>query len=138
MPRYLLVSDSETEKEWILFSSTDTKDNEDDYKTAEALLVANTESSKEWILDFGCSYHMCPTKSKFETFREVDGKTMLLGNNKTCKVMGVGIIRIKMLDGIERLLQDVRYVPELKRKLISLGVLDHGGYSYKCDNGSLR
>jgi len=35
-----------------------------------------------------------------------------------------------MHDGIIKTLTAVRYVPELKRNLISLGELDKNGYSY--------
>ena len=34
-----------------------------------------------------------------------------------------------MFDGIERILQEVRYVHDLKRNLISLDMLDQIGYS---------
>ncbi|KAK2984965.1 hypothetical protein RJ640_003699 [Escallonia rubra] len=46
------------------------------------------------------------------------------GNDAVCKVMGIGTIKIKMFDGIVRTLGDVRYIPDLKKNLISLGTLD--------------
>ena len=63
---------------------------------------------------------------------------VLLGNNRPCKIQGIGSVRIKMYDGVERLLTQVRYIPELKRNLISLGVLDELGYSIKMECGSLK
>ena len=42
-----------------------------------------------------------------------------------------------MFDRIVRELTDVRYVPELKSNLISLGVLDSCGYKYTGQGGSL-
>ena len=53
---------------------------------------------------------------------------MFLGNNVNCKVVGIGSIRIKIYDSIVRTLSDVRRVPELKKNLISLGMLDSNGY----------
>ncbi|KAK3032792.1 hypothetical protein RJ639_035895 [Escallonia herrerae] len=38
--------------------------------------------------------------------------------------MGIGTIKIKIFDGIVRTLGDVRYIPDLKKNLISLGTLD--------------
>ncbi|KAK3026865.1 hypothetical protein RJ639_041992 [Escallonia herrerae] len=38
--------------------------------------------------------------------------------------MGRGTIKIKMFDGIVRTLGDVRYIPDLKKNLISLGTLN--------------
>lgn len=43
-----------------------------------------------------------------------------------------------MHNGIERILQQVRCVPELKRNLISLGMLDMNGHSFKAENSSLK
>ena len=110
---------------------------QDNYDNAEALCAIEVSNAKDWILDSGCSFHVTPTKAWFESFVSVDNGHVLLGNNKACKVMGSGTIRLKMFDGTERVLKEVRYVPELKRNLISLGVLDQEGYSFKVENGKL-
>ena len=72
---------------------------------------------------------MCPNKGWFENYKQIDGGTVLLGNNKSCKVIGIGSLRIKLHNGIERVLEDVRHVPELKRNLISFGTFIKGLYS---------
>ncbi|KAE8700517.1 hypothetical protein F3Y22_tig00110556pilonHSYRG00215 [Hibiscus syriacus] len=69
----------------------------DGYDSTEALVITESESSKEWILDSGCSFHMCPHKDWFETLQLVSGGTVLLGDNKACRVVGSGTIRIRML-----------------------------------------
>jgi hypothetical protein len=51
-----------------------------------------------------------------------------MGNDISCKVVGIGSIQIKMFDGSIKILTDVRHVPELRKNLMSLGVLDIGGY----------
>ena len=51
----------------------------------------------------------------------------LMGNNASCKVMGIGSVRVKMFDGIVRLLRNVRHVPDMKKNFISLGALDSNG-----------
>ena len=81
---------------------------------------------------------MCPNIDFFKTFEQVDGGKVLLGNNLACKVAGIGTINIRMFDGIERDLKQVRYVPELKRNLISLGVMDQASCSIKAENGNLH
>jgi hypothetical protein len=43
-----------------------------------------------------------------------------------------------MFNGIVRMLTDVRHVPKLKNNLISLGVLDFGGYKYTGQGGALK
>ena len=61
-----------------------------------------------------------------------------MGNNKICEVLGIGTVRIIMHDGVERVLQQVRYVPGLKRNFISLGTLDVKWYSYKASGEVLE
>lgn len=47
-----------------------------------------------------------------------------MGDNNSQNVVGVGDIAIRMYDGVVRQLREVRYVPNLKRNLISLGTLE--------------
>ncbi|KAM7477355.1 hypothetical protein LguiA_025568 [Lonicera macranthoides] len=106
----------------------------------ESMLVVTSRvsSSSEWILDSGCSYHMCPNRELFHTFTEVDGSKVLMGNDHACKTMGIGTIRLKMHDGVVRTLRDVQYVPDLKKNLISLGVLHSNGYRVILEGGNLK
>ena len=41
-----------------------------------------------------------------------------------CKVVGIGIVSLKKFDGVVKELTHVRFVPDLKRNLISIGMLD--------------
>jgi len=47
-----------------------------------------------------------------------------MGDDHPCNVEGIGTVRIKMFDGIVRELKEVRYVPQLKRNLISVGAME--------------
>ena len=64
-------------------------------------------------MDSGCSFHMMPNLEWFESYKEIVGSEVLLGNNKPCKVIRISLIRIKTRDGMERILSDVRHVPGL-------------------------
>ncbi|GJR45460.1 retrovirus-related pol polyprotein from transposon TNT 1-94 [Tanacetum coccineum] len=66
------------------------------------------------------TYHICRNRDWFSTYCEIDGGKVLMGNDAPCKVVGIGTIQIKMFDGTVRTLKDVRHVPELKKKSISL------------------
>lgn len=98
-------------------------------------ISSDEESFGKWILDSGCSYHMCPNREWFTTYRSTDGGTVLMGNNHSCKTEGLGSVRIKMHDGVVRTLMDVRHVPELRKNLISVGALDSGGCKIVTWNG---
>lgn len=102
------------------------------------LAVTEHDSSEEWILDSGCSYHMCPNKDWIANYQSLNGGKILLGNNASCKVVGISTLKIKMFDGIVRALTDVRQVPDLRKNLISLGTLDSKGYTYRDGGESIR
>ncbi|TXG63619.1 hypothetical protein EZV62_010613 [Acer yangbiense] len=61
-----------------------------------------------------------------------------MGNDVCCKVTGIGTVKLKMHDGVIRTLSNVKFVPDLKRNPISLGVLDASGFCYKAQNGTLK
>ena len=61
-----------------------------------------------------------------------------MGNDASCKIVGMRNIKIKMFDGVVRMLCDVRYIPDLRKNLISLGTLDSNGFSYKFASGVMK
>ncbi|GJX62210.1 hypothetical protein Tco_0295110 [Tanacetum coccineum] len=60
-----------------------------------------------------------------------DGGSVQLGDNRTCTIKGTWKLKIQLHDGSSLLLKDVRYVPGLKRSLISLDTLEKDGYTVK-------
>ena len=94
--------------------------------------------TNSWILDSTCSYHMTPNKDWFNTYRSVNSGSILMGNNVSCKVVGIRNIIIKMFDGVVRTLCDVRHVLDLQKNLISLGTLDYNKFSYKSTSGVMK
>ncbi|GJZ62217.1 hypothetical protein Tco_0618354 [Tanacetum coccineum] len=64
--------------------------------------------------------------------------TELLGNNRTCTIKGTGKVKIQLHDGLRFILEDVKYVPGLRRSLISLGTLEKEGYTMKMQMGRIK
>ncbi|GFS31987.1 SNF7 family protein [Actinidia rufa] len=83
------------------------------------------------------AYH-APTRQLAHSFDEFDGRVVLMGNGNACKMMGIGTIRLKMYNGTIKVLTDVRYVPDLKKNLISLGDFDSEGYKIILEGGVLK
>jgi len=48
---------------------------------------------------------------------------MVMGDDRPCHIKGTDTVLVKMFDGMVQELKDVRYVPQLKRNLISVGAL---------------
>ena len=105
----------------------------------DALLIQEDKGSKEeWVLDSGCSHHICARREWFSSYKECEGKMVVLPNGKRVKVAGIGEVTMKLHNGRVRKLAQVRYVPELNRNLISLGKLVDLGHTVIMKNGSLE
>ncbi|KAK2965407.1 hypothetical protein RJ640_001484 [Escallonia rubra] len=102
------------------------------------LSVRDNSFSTEWFLDSASSFHMCPHKEWFDCLTPCNGGIVLMGNDAVCEVMGICTIKIKMFDGIVRTLSDVRYIPDLKKNLISLGTLDSIDCSISIKGGVIK
>lgn len=74
---------------------------------------------------------MTLNKYMFEELYNQDGGSVLLRNNRSYKIVGIGSVRFKLHDKSIRLLVDVRYIIDLKRRLIYLGEYNKKGYVLK-------
>ncbi|KAH9769644.1 hypothetical protein KPL71_012096 [Citrus sinensis] len=110
----------------------------DGYDLAGVLIATDAQTKGNWVLDSGCSFHMCPNKNLFTNYETCDGGIVVIGNDSSCRVVGRGLIRLKMFDGIIRELRDFKHVPDLKRNLISLGMLDKIWCLVKLESGTLK
>jgi len=81
---------------------------------------------------------MCPIREWFFEFQELDGEVVYMGNDNPCKTAGIGSIKLRNHDGSTRILRDVRYVPKLKKNLISLGALESKGLVVMMRDGALK
>jgi len=59
---------------------------------------------------------VCPS------FEKLDGCSVVIGDDRPCHIEGIGIVLVKIFDGMVEELKDVRYVPPLKKNLISVGI----------------
>ncbi|GJX79331.1 retrovirus-related pol polyprotein from transposon TNT 1-94 [Tanacetum coccineum] len=72
------------------------------YDNGNLLMAVSEERFLEWIMDFGGSFHMTPRMDFLFDFKEFNGGTVLLGNNRACAIMGIGKVRVQMKDGLYR------------------------------------
>lgn len=106
-----------------------------------ALQVGEYKSESDyWLLDSACSSHYTYHKEWFKSFEQCDDDNVCLGDNHRCKVEGVGTIRMKTHNESYVTLTNVKYVPTLRKNLISLGYLESKGYTFsaKADSGELK
>ncbi|KAK9688757.1 hypothetical protein RND81_09G009000 [Saponaria officinalis] len=91
----------------------------------EANLMGNVA---EWILDTGASRNFCADKGLFAEFEEVaDGECVYMGNSSSAMITGKGKIFRKLTSGKTLALNNVLYVPSLRRNLVSGALLNKAG-----------
>ena len=89
------------------------KDDTASMSSGEDLLVVSdgsTEYDTIWILNSACSHHYTSHREWFATYQKVDGGSVSLGDDHPCKIARVGSIRMRMYDGIIRIISNVRHV----------------------------
>jgi len=87
--------------------------------------------SSEWIVDSGCTTHLCFEKEKFENFHKYRKDAVVIGDNSTLEVQGIGSVRIH-----GKVLNDVLYVPKLWMNLLSIIQVDRKGFSFEFNSSS--
>eukprot|EP00794_Sanderia_malayensis_P016556 gene16556-biopygen13988 len=107
-----------------------TAKNEDE-NALTACPTANQLEAKEWWIDSGASKHMTPNKRLMSNF--ITFKTPIqvkLADNNQVLAYGKGDLRFPVFDGSKRyniFLQDVLYVPRIKRQLLSIPTMVNRG-----------
>ena len=60
-----------------------------------------------WVLDSTCFFHVTPHRDWFDIYKSINCGFVLMSNDATCKVVGIGSIKIKMFDNVVRTLGEV-------------------------------
>jgi len=86
-------------------------------------------NSMEWILDTGATRHFYANKDLMHDFEDApDGEHVYMGNATTAGVMGKGKTLLKFTSEKSLCLNNVLYVPFLRRNLVSSSLLDIAGF----------
>nr|GEW78691.1 zinc finger, CCHC-type [Tanacetum cinerariifolium] len=117
---------------------SDSSDDKGNAYFREALVVVGNDEMTELVMDSGGYYHMTHMRDFLYDFKVVDGGSVRLGDSKTCTIKRIGKVKILLHNGSSFILEDVRYVPGLRRSLISLGTLEKEGYTVKMHMGRIK
>jgi hypothetical protein len=93
----------------------------------DALILSVDNISESWVVDSGASFHATPHRKHFLDYVQGDFGQVHLGDNKPCKIVGMGKVKIKQRNGNQWLLKEVKHVPNLSKNLISTGQLASEG-----------
>ena len=74
---------------------------------------------------------MTPHRKWFTSFKPYEEGSILMGDDGICKVEGIGSVQVRSHAIMVVTLTDVRYVPQLKKNLLSFDTFDRAGYEGK-------
>jgi GAG-pre-integrase domain len=104
----------------------------------EALVLCVSSPIESWILDSRASFHSTSCKELMTNFMSGEYGKVYLADGKPLEIMGKGDVQIKSSNSHKWTLHDVRYIPDLKKNLISVGKLDSEGFRIIFGEGSWR
>lgn len=99
----------------------------------EIAQVMRMNETDSWIIDSGASRHITHRREWFSKFHASTGETVALGDNDTCEVISSGTITIERLIGdkwYESRIENVLYVPKIRKNLFSVEVCTSKGYEF--------
>ncbi|XP_075491105.1 uncharacterized protein LOC142529455 [Primulina tabacum] len=84
---------------------------------------------REWWIDTGATRHVCSDKEMFATLEEsMNGEKLFMGNSATSDIKGQGKVVLKMTSGKELTLNNVLYVSNIRKNLLSGSLLNKHGF----------
>ena len=91
-------------------------------------------------MDFGfwCIINLSPSKELFLNFKSGNFEKVYLADIKALEIEEKRDVCIKTSSGNQWILEDIRYIPGLKKNLISVGQLDSTGYATEFGKGSWK
>lgn len=92
-----------------------------------------------WLIDSGASRHFTEYKEALSNLIEKETNLeIILGDHTTYPVKGVGNITLQLNQGNMIHLQEVLYVPDLKKNLVSISAMEDKGYKVAFIDGRVR
>ena len=98
------------------------EDNKDLVAVITEINSVSSGDAAAWFLDSGATIHVCNNRNLFRTY-VADDTEVFMGNHVPAKVLGKGTVLLKFTSGQKLTLLDVFHVPDVKRNLLSAGLL---------------
>jgi len=93
----------------------------------DALILSLYNIFESWVVDSWALFHATPNRKYFKDYVQGEFEQVYFGDDEPCKIVGMGKVKIKLKNGNQSMLKQVRHVLELKRSLISIGQLGSEG-----------
>eukprot|EP00253_Pinus_taeda_P016640 PITA_16640 len=115
------------------------KGKQDEYYLPAALsTTAPPDSLGNWLIDSGASRHFTGYKEALSNLIEKETNLeIVLGHNSKYLVKGVGNVTLQLNQGNTIHLQEVLYLPDLKKNLVSISAMEDKGYKVAFIDGKV-
>eukprot|EP00253_Pinus_taeda_P005119 PITA_05119 len=122
------------------YESNTVNNKQDEYYLLVALFTSPPpDSLGNWLIDSGASRHFTGYKEALHNLIEKETNVeIVLGDNLKYPVKDVGNVSLKLNQGNTIHLQDVLYVPDLKKNLVSISAMENKGYKVAFSDGKVR
>eukprot|EP00253_Pinus_taeda_P020214 PITA_20214 len=122
------------------YESNVVNNKQDEYYLISALSIASPpDSLGNWLIDSNASRYFTGYKEAlFHLIENEANLEIILGDNSTYPVKGVGNVTLQLNQGNTIHLQEVLYVHDLKKNLVSISAMEDKGYKMAFINGKLR
>eukprot|EP00253_Pinus_taeda_P005772 PITA_05772 len=112
------------------YESNTVNNKQDEYYLLAALsTTAPLDSLGNWFIDSGASRNFTGYKEAlYDLIEKETNLEFVLGDNTKYHVKGVGNVTLQLNQGNTICLQDVLYVPNLKKNLVSISTMEDKGY----------
>lgn len=105
----------------------------------DILIVSQPGTIHDWILDSGSCFHVCSAREMFDEGSQRPANGIVhLADCKEYAVTKVGTVTLEMHNGTHCTLTGVRYIPGLKKNLISVRSLELQGCGLSLRGGVMR
>jgi hypothetical protein len=111
-------------------AATKEQEQQKEYYLISALSGTITKSEEIWLIDSGASKHMTGFKQNLANYQDKKFNVKVeLGDDGTYEIKGYGSASFQLQSGNIFHIDEILYVPGLKKNLISVAVLESKGYS---------
>eukprot|EP00253_Pinus_taeda_P016725 PITA_16725 len=122
------------------YESNAVNNKQDEYYLPVALsTTAPPDSLENWLIDSGASRHFIGYKEAPSNLIEKEtNQEIVLGDNSNYSVKGIGNVTLQLNQGNTIHLQELLYVPDLKKNLVYISTMEDKAYNVAFIDGKIR
>ena len=97
----------------------------------------NLSTTRGWVLDTGSESHICVDMQVLESERRLaKGEAdVRVADGRCVEAIAIGVVRLGLSSGLELTLNECYCIPDFRKDIISISLLDSEGFNFTIGNG---